>query len=115
MSARELQRWGVLGILAVSSAMYHASSLSAMAETVHKSQPNVRLKVRQRQAPANRATVVIDADASTKSYDPMIFGGFLEHFGRQVYGGVFEPGSLLADEKGFRLDVIEALKALRNI
>ncbi len=43
----------------------------------------------------------------SKTYDPMIFGGFLEHFGRQIYGGVFEPGSPLADEQGFRLDVIE--------
>ena len=43
----------------------------------------------------------------------MIFGGFLEHFDNQIYGGVFEPGSALADEQGFRLDVIEALKELR--
>ena len=62
---------------------------------------------------SNQATVVIDTDPAAKSYDPMIFGGFLEHFGRQVYGGVFEPGSPLADKKGFRLDVIEALKELK--
>jgi alpha-L-arabinofuranosidase len=61
----------------------------------------------------NQATIVIDTDAEAKTYDPMIFGGFLEHFGRQVYGGVFEPGSPLADKKGFRLDVIEALKELK--
>jgi alpha-N-arabinofuranosidase len=60
-----------------------------------------------------QASVTIDTDAAAKPYDPMIFGGFLEHFGRQVYGGVFEPGSPLADEKGFRLDVIEALKELK--
>ena len=41
-----------------------------------------------------------------KPYDRMIFGGFLEHFDNQIYGGVFEPGSPLADEPGFRLDVI---------
>ena len=61
----------------------------------------------------NQARVVIDTDAAAKVYDPMIFSGFLEHFGRQVYGGVFEPGSPLADEKGFRLDVIAALKELK--
>jgi len=60
-----------------------------------------------------QAIVTIDTDAAAKAYDPMIFGGFLEHFGRQVYGGVFEPGSPLADKKGFRLDVIEALKELK--
>jgi len=60
-----------------------------------------------------QAIVTIDTPAKRQSYSPMIFGGFLEHFGRQVYGGVFEPGSPLADEKGFRKDVIEALKELR--
>jgi alpha-N-arabinofuranosidase len=67
----------------------------------------------QPQPPLSQATVVIDTDAASKEYSPMIFGGFLEHFGRQIYGGVFEPGSPLADEKGFRLDVIEALKELK--
>lgn len=43
----------------------------------------------------------------------MVFGQFLEHFQRQVYGGVFEPGSSLADKNGFRLDVIEALRELK--
>jgi len=48
-----------------------------------------------------------------KKYDPMIFGGFLEHFDNQVYGGVFDPGSPLSDGQGFRLDVIAALKELK--
>ncbi len=65
------------------------------------------------QRTTNCATVVIDTEATARPYDRMIFGGFLEHFGRQVYGGVFEPGSPLADDKGFRLDVIEALKELK--
>jgi len=65
------------------------------------------------QSAKNQATVVIDPEATAKPYSPMIFGGFLEHFGRQVYGGVFEPGSPLSDDRGFRLDVIEALKALK--
>ena len=43
----------------------------------------------------------------------MLFGQFLEHFHRQVYGGVFEPGSALSDAQGFRLDVAEALRELR--
>jgi alpha-N-arabinofuranosidase len=44
--------------------------------------------------------------------DPRIFGGFLEHMGRCVYEGVFEPGSVHADEDGFRLDVLAALERL---
>jgi alpha-N-arabinofuranosidase len=43
----------------------------------------------------------------------MLFGQFLEHFHRQVYGGVFEPGSPLADGRGFRKDVIAALRDLQ--
>jgi len=59
------------------------------------------------------ATVTVDVGAGTQPYSPMIFGGFLEHFGRQIYGGVFEPGSDLSDEKGFRKDVVAALKELK--
>lgn len=58
-------------------------------------------------------TVTIDTASPPVAYSPMIFGGFLEHFDGQIYGGVYEPGSPLADEKGFRKDVIDALKELR--
>ena len=63
--------------------------------------------------PSFEASVTIDTDARSISYSPMIFGGFLEHFGHQVYGGVFEPGSPLSDKAGFRRDVIAALKELK--
>ena len=45
--------------------------------------------------------------------DFMIFGHFLEHFHRQIYGGIYDPGSPLADVRGFRTDVIEALKRIK--
>ncbi|MCA9260990.1 MAG: hypothetical protein KDA61_17365 [Planctomycetales bacterium] len=60
------------------------------------------------------ASVKINDSAPLRAYDRMIFGGFLEHFGRQIYGGVFEPGSPLADADGFRTDVIAALKELKT-
>ena len=59
------------------------------------------------------AFVAIDTDAPSKPYSPMIFGGFLEHFGRQIYGGVFDPGSPLSNKNGFRQDVIAALNELK--
>jgi alpha-N-arabinofuranosidase len=62
---------------------------------------------------SNQVSIVIDTDAPAKKYDPMIFGGFIEHLGKQIYGGFFEPGSPLADKKGFRLDVIKAIKGLK--
>ena len=43
---------------------------------------------------------------------PMLFGHFIEHFHRQIYGGIFDPGSPLSDEKGFRRDVLEALRKI---
>jgi len=59
------------------------------------------------------AVVTIDTDAPSKPYSPMLFGGFIEHFDHQVYGGLFEPGSPLSDEHGFRKDVIAAMKELK--
>ena len=46
--------------------------------------------------------------------DIMIFGHFLEHFHRQIYGGVYEPASPLADGDGFRQDVLEAMRAIQT-
>jgi len=59
------------------------------------------------------AVVTVDTDAHSVSYSRMIFGGFIEHFHRQIYGGLFEPGSGLSDERGFRKDVIAAMTELR--
>jgi len=58
-------------------------------------------------------TIRIEAHRGYRRYDRMIFGQFLEHFHRQVYGGVFEPGSPLADNQGFRKDVVAALRELQ--
>jgi alpha-N-arabinofuranosidase len=44
--------------------------------------------------------------------DPRIFGGFLEHMGRAVYQGVYDPSSAHADAEGFRSDVLAALSKL---
>jgi alpha-N-arabinofuranosidase len=54
-----------------------------------------------------------DLSGPSTPFSRMLFGQFLEHFQRQVYGGVFDPGSPLADKDGFRTDVVEALRELR--
>lgn len=61
-----------------------------------------------------RATITIDTGAPKVTYNPMIFGGFLEHFSDQVYGGIYDPGSPLSDKDGFRRDVMAALKELHT-
>ena len=46
-------------------------------------------------------------------FNPRLFGAFLEHLGRAVYGGVYDPKSPRSDERGFRRDVLEALGRMR--
>ena len=43
----------------------------------------------------------------------MIFGHFIEHFHRQIYGGLYDPGSVFADEDGLRKDVLAAMSRIR--
>jgi alpha-N-arabinofuranosidase len=55
----------------------------------------------------------IDLDRRIGTIDRNVFGGFVEHLGRCVYGGIFEPDSPRADADGFRQDVLEAARKLR--
>ena len=57
-----------------------------------------------------KASMILDRDYRIGKVDPRIFGSFIEHLGRAVYGGIYEPGHPLADEQGFRTDFINALK-----
>ena len=45
--------------------------------------------------------------------DPMIYGHFIEHFHRQIYGGIYDPSSRFADEDGFRTDVLDAMRNIK--
>jgi alpha-L-arabinofuranosidase len=58
------------------------------------------------------AQVCIDVDRPLGQVDRRIYGGFIEHLGRCIYGGVFDEGSPLADAQGFRTDVLDAVRAL---
>lgn len=58
------------------------------------------------------AIIKIDTDRVIGEIDRNIYGNFIEHLGRCVYGGIFDPGNPLSDEDGFRKDVIEAVKGL---
>jgi alpha-N-arabinofuranosidase len=59
------------------------------------------------------AMVHLDPRRTVAPIDRRIFGGFLEHLGRAVYGGIYDPDSPHADARGFRADVADALRALR--
>ena len=57
--------------------------------------------------------IFLDREFQIATIDPRIFGGFLEHIGRAIYEGVYDPRSAHADEAGFRKDVLNGLKPLR--
>jgi alpha-N-arabinofuranosidase len=60
-----------------------------------------------------KTTVIYHKDYQIGPVDPRLFGGFLEHMGRAVYEGVYDPKSVHADADGFRKDVLEAMKPMR--
>jgi alpha-N-arabinofuranosidase len=45
--------------------------------------------------------------------DPRLYGSFIEHLGRAVYGGIYEPGHPSADANGFRQDVLRLVRELQ--
>jgi alpha-L-arabinofuranosidase len=58
------------------------------------------------------ARAVLQAARHRGEIDRRLFGAFLEHLGRAIYTGVYEPGSKLADARGFRRDVAAEVKGL---
>ncbi|MGB3373601.1 MAG: alpha-N-arabinofuranosidase [Microbacterium sp.] len=58
------------------------------------------------------ARISIDREAVVAPIDRRIFGSFVEHLGRCVYDGIYEPGHPTANEDGFRLDVVELVREL---
>ena len=56
--------------------------------------------------------IVVDRDFVIAPLDRRIFGTFVEHMGRCVYGGIYEPGHATADANGFRRDVLALTQEL---
>jgi alpha-N-arabinofuranosidase len=59
-----------------------------------------------------QARVIADRDFIIDELDRRVFGSFVEHLGRCIYGGLYEPGHPTADAEGFRGDVLELTKEL---
>ncbi|HBF11012.1 alpha-N-arabinofuranosidase [Thermotoga neapolitana] len=57
--------------------------------------------------------IVVDPKKIVKPISRHIYGHFTEHLGRCIYGGIYEEGSPLSDERGFRKDVLEAVKRIK--
>ena len=58
------------------------------------------------------ARLVVDPDFVLGQVDPRLFGSFVEHMGRCVYGGIYEPGHPTADAAGLRGDVLDLTREL---
>jgi alpha-L-arabinofuranosidase len=64
-------------------------------------------------ASAKSATkVYVDTRRQIGPLDPNVFGSFLEHLGRAIYEGIYDPGSSLSDSDGFRKDVLADIREL---
>lgn len=59
-----------------------------------------------------KAKMMIDKSFRIAKIDDRIYGSFIEHLGRAVYDGIYQPGHPASDENGFRKDVIQLVKEL---
>ena len=59
-----------------------------------------------------KAEINIHRDFLIGEIDKRIYGSFIEHLGRAVYGGIYEPEHPSADESGFRKDVMDLVREL---
>src|SRR5271169_3493271 len=61
---------------------------------------------------AGAARIYLDTKRTNASIDRNLFGSFLEHLGRAIYEGIYDPGSKLSDSNGFRKDVMDEIRQL---
>jgi alpha-N-arabinofuranosidase len=93
---RFLRQTATVG-LACSSELLFRNSLWAQSSTATSGGP-IRLYV--------------DTHRTIAPVDRNIFGSFLEHLGRAIYEGIYDPGSKLSDENGFRKDVMNEVREM---
>ncbi|MBQ8800088.1 MAG: alpha-N-arabinofuranosidase, partial [Lachnospiraceae bacterium] len=60
-----------------------------------------------------KAKLSLSKDKIVSKIDDRLYGSFIEHLGRAVYGGIYEPGHETADDMGFRGDVMEVIKEMK--
>lgn len=60
----------------------------------------------------SKLNIYVEKDAVIGDIGENLFGSFLEHVGRAIYTGIYEPDHITADENGFRTDVLEIVKEL---
>jgi alpha-N-arabinofuranosidase len=66
----------------------------------------------QAASPTGPARIYLDSRRTIAPLDRNLFGSFLEHLGRAIYEGIYDPGSSLSDSNGFRKDVMNEIRTL---
>ena len=68
------------------------------------------------QTPASSASgvahIYVDSRRIIAPLDRNVLGSFLEHLGRAIYEGIYDPGSKLSDSSGYRKDVMEEVRKM---
>lgn len=59
-----------------------------------------------------KAEIIINKNFSVGEIDKRIYGSFIEHLGRAVYSGIYEPDHNTADDMGFRKDVLDLIRKI---
>jgi alpha-N-arabinofuranosidase len=59
-----------------------------------------------------KARGTIHRDFTISKIDNRLYSAFIEHMGRAIYNGIYEPGHPTANEHGFRKDVLELVRGL---
>ncbi len=62
--------------------------------------------------PSEAVRVYLDSRRTVAPLDRNLFGSFLEHLGRAIYEGIYDPGSKLSDSNGFRKDVMDEVRQM---
>ncbi len=62
--------------------------------------------------PGDVVKIYVDTRRTVAPLDRNLFGSFLEHLGRAIYEGIYDPGSKLSDANGFRKDVMDEIRQL---
>jgi alpha-N-arabinofuranosidase len=63
-----------------------------------------------------QASISLSPKHKLSKINDNIYGGFTEHMGRCIYGGLYDPDNPnkhLIEDNGFRKDVIEAIQELK--
>ncbi|MGA1759813.1 MAG: alpha-N-arabinofuranosidase [Paracoccaceae bacterium] len=59
-----------------------------------------------------KASATIHNHFDIAQIDDRLYSAFIEHMGRAIYGGIYEPGHPTANPDGFRTDVLDLVRAL---